>query len=367
MRIAVAEPYYGGSHRAWADGYRDTSTHEVELLTHEARFWKWRMQGSFVTLADQFRAAVAAAGPFDVILAGDMLHLPGFLGAIGSHREGASVALYMHENQLSYPLSPRDAPDESYPMINWTSMTVADAVYFNSRYHLDSWFEGAAKLLRRFPDYRHESKLPDVAARSEVLPVGVDLARLDSVSRVRAGPPTILWNHRWDFDKRPGRFLEAIESIADQADFRLILTGEWVTEFPDLQGTIDQLGDRIDHLGFADDRRYAELLGAADIVVSTAAQEFFGISVTEAIYSGAFPLLPDRLVYPERIPPEFHDSCLYAEPDLEEKLLGSLRDLDGCRRVAESLRAEMARYDWTRIAVQYDDKLTALHGAAGKG
>ena len=292
MRVALVEPYYGGSHQAWADGYRATSAHDVHLLTHEARFWKWRMQGSFVTLADEFRAVADATGSFDVILAGDMLHLPGFLGAVGSHRHGASVALYMHENQLSYPHSPRDAPDESYPMINWMSMTVADAVYFNSRYHMESWFEGAAKLLRRFPDYRHEAKLEDVAARSEVLPVGVDLARLDGGGPVRGEPPTILWNHRWDFDKRPGRFLEAIDAIAGSADFRLILTGEWITEFADLRPTIDRLGSRIDHLGFADDGRYAELLGAADIVVSTAAQEFFGISITEAIYAGAFPLLP---------------------------------------------------------------------------
>lgn len=44
---------------------------------------------------------------------------------------------------------------------------------------------------------------------------------------------------------------------------------------------------------------YARALSEADVVVSTAYHEFFGIGVVEAIASGAYPLLPDRLAYPE--------------------------------------------------------------------
>jgi glycosyltransferase involved in cell wall biosynthesis len=47
---------------------------------------------------------------------------------------------------------------------------------------------------------------------------------------------------------------------------------------------------------------YEAVLAAASIVVSTAEQEFFGISVVEAMHAGAFPVLPRGLVYPERIP-----------------------------------------------------------------
>ncbi|MBT8214185.1 MAG: DUF3524 domain-containing protein, partial [Acidimicrobiia bacterium] len=46
MRVLLVEPYYAGSHRAWADGYVASSRHDVSLLTHDARFWKWRMHGS---------------------------------------------------------------------------------------------------------------------------------------------------------------------------------------------------------------------------------------------------------------------------------------------------------------------------------
>ena len=51
MRIALLESYYGGSHKAWADGYQRFSRHDVELITLPAQFWKWRMQGAAITFA----------------------------------------------------------------------------------------------------------------------------------------------------------------------------------------------------------------------------------------------------------------------------------------------------------------------------
>lgn len=38
LRIAFLEPYFGGSHRAFAEGFAATSAHEVSLFTHSASF-----------------------------------------------------------------------------------------------------------------------------------------------------------------------------------------------------------------------------------------------------------------------------------------------------------------------------------------
>ncbi len=362
LRIALVEPYLGGSHQAWAEGYTHHSAHEVVLVSHDARFWKWRMQGSYLTLARQFAAEVSKGGAFDVVLASSMLHLPAFLGAARASLEGAAVACYFHENQFSYPLSPQDRPDDAYGMINWGSAAAADLVLFNSAYHLESFFADAMALLRRFPDHRHHELVDAVRARSHVLGVGVDLARFDAVAAADLAHPVILWNHRWEFDKGPAAFAEAITELdAAGHDFRVVMTGErFVGQPAEFEALAPVLGGRLAHFGFAGAADYVRLVKGADIVVSTALQEFFGVAVTEAVYAGAFPVLPDRLVYPERIPADLHDRCLYPEGGLVDALEWALTHPIERTAIAGRLRDEMAAFDWSTLAPRYDTTLESL-------
>ena len=187
MRILLLEPYCGGSHRAWAEGYAAHSRHDVTLLTLPGRFWKWRMQGGALTLAERARALPARP---DLVLASDMLNLPAFLALSRDVLAGVPAVLYCHENQLTYPCSPGEKRDLTYGMINWLSMLAADRVYFNSRYHLEEWFDELPRLLKHLPDYVHLHRIADVQARSGVLPVGCDLHRLDPTPTLRrSGAP----------------------------------------------------------------------------------------------------------------------------------------------------------------------------------
>ncbi|MCH6560361.1 DUF3524 domain-containing protein, partial [candidate division KSB1 bacterium] len=45
MNILILEPYFTGSHKAWAQGYQKQSKHRVEILSLPGNFWKWRMHG----------------------------------------------------------------------------------------------------------------------------------------------------------------------------------------------------------------------------------------------------------------------------------------------------------------------------------
>lgn len=362
LRVALVEPYFGGSHQAWAEGYRAHSSHDVEVIAMPAVFWKWRMQGGHVTLAGAIESAVAQRGPFDVLLATSMTNVPALLGQTRRTLGDIPTVLYMHENQLTYPLSPLDREDLIYAMINWTSMVASDRVLFNSRFHHDVWFEALPGFLGRFPDQRHDALIEPVTARAGVLPVGIDLERLDVSPRHRHDRPLILWNQRWEYDKGPEAFAAAITELHREGlAFDVALAGERYGEVPEEFSRLRRLlGDRLVHDEYADVDGYRALLRTADVVVSTAQQEFFGIAVTEAIYAGAFPVLPDRLVYPERIPAQHHATCLYAgQSELVAKLRWSIHHRSEAAAIAGSLRPTMALCDWSKQVPVYDDLIAA--------
>jgi glycosyltransferase involved in cell wall biosynthesis len=361
MKIWLIEPYYTGSHQAWADGYQAHSRHQVRLLTLPGRFWKWRMQGGAVTLA---RKAQALEERPDLIFASDMLNLPTFLALSRERLAAVPVALYFHENQLTYPLQPGEKRDLHYGFLNFVSALRADAVLFNSAYHLEAFFDELPRLLKHFPDYNELWAVDALRAKAQVLPLGLDLARLDLHRPAQAGGgrPVLLWNHRWEYDKDPKTFFRAVCALVEEGlDFGLVLLGEsfrsWPVEFLEAR---KRLPDRIVHFGYAEDAAtYVRLLWQADVAVSTARHEFFGAAVVEACYCGCFPILPRRLSYPELIPEILHHGCLY---DDFEGLLARLRRAIGQVEElrAHSLRQQVARYDWQQMGPRYDALLAAV-------
>lgn len=92
--------------------------------------------------------------------------------------------------------------------------------------------------------------------------------------------------------------------------------------------------------------------------MSASRQEFFGISVVEAIAAGCRPVLPDRLSYPWLIPDEYHDEVLYPEGELGPALVRALQRPPAPEGLAET----MMRFDWTEMARDYDSRLEDLRG-----
>lgn len=365
-RIVLVEPYFGGSHRVWAEGLVASSRHEIHLVTHPDRLWRWRMRGGAVTLAESIRAYIADRGPPDALVATDMVDLAALLGFLRRELADVPVGLYLHENQLAYPLAPSQRFDEGLALVNWKSMAVADRIWFNSRYHRQVMFDALPELLDRPADHRHGHLLGQVADRAAVLPVGLDVASLVRAERPHTtGPPLVAWNQRWDHDKDPAVVFHALADLAGEGvDFRLALAGEnnradrsefaWVQE---------QLGERVIHVGPLKRDSYLELLLRADVVATAAVHEFFGIAPVEAMAAGAVPVLPDRLSYPEIIPTEYHDAVLYPDDDLLPALRRVLTDLDGARAAVEGLRSSTMRYDWATVGPHYDEAFATLAAA----
>ena len=54
MKILIIEPYFTGSHKKWAQEFQKHSKHDIDFLTLPGRYWKWRMHGGAITLAQKF-------------------------------------------------------------------------------------------------------------------------------------------------------------------------------------------------------------------------------------------------------------------------------------------------------------------------
>ncbi|MBN1884758.1 MAG: DUF3524 domain-containing protein [Candidatus Krumholzibacteriota bacterium] len=368
MRIVILEPWLAGSHGAWASGYAARSAHEVSVLGLPGRHWKWRMHGGAVTLARRYREEGHGA---DLLLATDMCDLALFLALTRDLAAGTPAAVFFHENQLTYPW-PGDDPDPAlgrdvhYAFVNLASALAADAVFFNSPYHMADFLGALPGFLGAFPDFRERGAARAIEAKSRVLPLGIDLAGLDRhrVAREPGATPLILWNHRWEYDKGPEEFFRALRLLAGEGlDFRVTLLGESGGERPAVfEEAQETLGSRIVHRGFAPDRAdYARWLWRADILPVTARHEFFGTSVVEGMYCGVCPVLPRRLAYPGHIPEERHGEFLYDGFDgLVTMLRRRIERIDETRTAGARSFAE--RYDWATLAPAYDAALEAVAG-----
>ncbi len=341
------------------------------------------MQGGAIELAAQARRALAQGGLPDAVLATDMVNLPAWLGLLrGLLPDRVAVIVYMHENQLTYPWRTDEKRDLTYGVINWLSQLATDQVWFNSHYHLESWFSELPRCLKHYPDYNHVHLTQAVRRRSLVAPVGIACDLFAKPVRRRnptpteinleeatPQPPLVVWNQRWEYDKRPGRFFRLLYRLqAAGIPFRLAVAGENFRKTPgEFDEAKQRLADRIVHWGYLSSRQaYADLLCRADLVISTADHEFFGVSILEAVCAGAFPLLPDRLSYPELIPRGLHPACLYS--DAEDLFQKAAWRLTHPRAAPPSLRDHIIQtYDWPVVAGQYDALIKALVDARRTG
>lgn len=417
------------------------SGHRIELRTLPARFWKWRMRGA----ALHFARAVAAPEHYDLLLVTDLMGVADLKALWGARCP--PIVLYLHENQLSYPVPAGERMDFQFGFTDIASALAADVMVFNSHYHRDAYFAALPRFLRRMPEHvpkwvpaalepkarvlypgcrlpRPQAELPPAEPESRPDPKAADesgapaavpppvtrefrpgpgaTARLqaalaeepapgaaqaappdpatpaavpatsgaaprrersgarrpdaESDAAQRAAAPLVIWNHRWEFDKQPAVFFAALRQAQEAGvAFRVALLGENFQVVPqEFEAARGWLGERLIQYGYVPSRAaYRELLQCGSVVVSTAIQENFGISVVEAVAAGNHPLLPRRLSYPEVIPAAYHDACLYAD---DAALTEMLIRLLAAPPVAapRGLAAAMQRYSWCSLAAAYD-------------
>ncbi len=108
-----------------------------------------------------------------------------FKSLIDVRFQDVPLIYYMHENQLTYPLSPLDRDNQNqdfhYGFINYKSCLAADHCIFNSLYHNHTFFEALSQLLSRLPDHSHPENVEQLKSKSSILPIGIDFNKIDEI------------------------------------------------------------------------------------------------------------------------------------------------------------------------------------------
>lgn len=322
MLIYALESFYGGSHKKWIDSYQGCSQYKIKIFSLKARHWKWRMESGAITFAKMLNAESDIP---EGILCTDMTNVALLKSLLKEELKSVPMLLYMHENQLVYPWSETDQDvalgrDVHYSFINYTSCLVADSVLFNSQYHQRSFLEALQALLKKFPDHQHKEHVDTIREKSNVVPVGIDLDLIEANKTEKVKDENIiLWNHRWEYDKRPALFFEALYQLQkDHIDFKLIVLGEKNVQYPSIfdQAKKDFSKQSI-HWGYCEDlSAYYHFLWLANIAPVTAKQDFFGISVVEAMATQNHMILPFNLSYPEHLSEDQVETHCYRDDAL---------------------------------------------------
>lgn len=377
--VVLIEPFYGGSHKQLVDLLvcellqpKGVAHHVCSL---PARKWHWRLMASSV----YFASVIPHSNALRVLFMTSMVNLPELLGLRPDlNRPGVQKIYYFHENQLAYPVQLQQdrkvaATDFQIGWAQIVSCMASDKIVFNSAFNRSSFLSKVDAFIRKIAEPEMRSATLDwkkqLDAKSGVLyfPLTVppSLAQGSESPMQKKPVPseqlTILWNHRWEFDKNPDEFFQTLFELEEGGvKFQLIVLGE---KFPESPLIFDTAKARLEasanatvlHWGYAPSReRYVELLRESDVVISTSNHEFYGVAVLEAVLLGCYPLVPNRLVYPEF----FAAANLF---NTQRQLFKKLKYLCGnpypARKFYSEHSAAFERFTWSALASEYEQLL----------
>ena len=346
-KILILSAYNTPSHKSWCNGLIDNLTeYDWEYIFLPPRYFSWRIRGNPLSFMDKFSGQLKHN--YDIVIATSMVDLATICGIFPNLANSRKI-VYFHENQFAYPQSP-NVPERIEPlMVNLYGAIAADKIVFNSEYNRSSFFVGVNHFLQKMPDFSPISIVNNLEQKSSVLPVPIKDQQVVNHDKI---PNSIIWNHRWEYDKNPEDFFAALSCLKQRnVDFKLIVMGQQFRSIPESFGKAkEEFAESILCWGEQPREQYLNWLSRGEYVVSTAIHEFQGISVMEAVQHGAIPVVPNRLSYPEIFAGE------YLFGDDENDLVDYLaKQLAGKNKLSSP---SVDKYTWSDLVDSYRKLLT---------
>ena len=293
--VLLLSAYKSDSHASWVKWLTQNLAADWRVLELPGRYFRWRIRGNPLSWLDELPPLLTGWQP-DRILATSMVDI-GTIKGLFPQLAAVPVTYYFHENQFAYPQGDGQHNSVDPQMVQLYGALTADECVFNSQFNRETFLAGVDALLKKLPDCKPSGLLARIQPKCRVLPVPVNpVAGGEKIAGL------ILWNHRWEYDKKPDDFLAILRVLArSSVDFKLALLGPRPEKTPSvLQQIRTEFAAHILADGMVSRLEYEHWLGAAQVVVSTAIHEFQGLSVLEAVSAGAVPVVPDALCYREQ-------------------------------------------------------------------
>ena len=145
--------------------------------------------------------------------------------------------VYFHENQLTYPLAPGESRDFQFGFTDITTSLAADRIVFNSQTHFDTFFSKLPVFLNMMPEYQPKWVIDEIRSKADVLYPGCHFPTpVNTPNKLLEAdlPPLIVWNHRWEFDKNPADFFNALDKVLERGlNFRLAAFRRKISDGPE--------------------------------------------------------------------------------------------------------------------------------------
>lgn len=162
-------------------------------------------------------------------------------------------------------------------------------VIFNSVFNKESFLSNIATIIKLLPDYKPKNLEFKIRPKSKVLYFPIDFSTIPiPASNEVANIVTIIWPHRWEFDKNPECFFKVLSRLKENSKkFLVSVLGEMFTDVPSIFTTArEHFQTEIINFGFVKSREeYLKILTRGHVVVSTADHEFFGVSMLVSLFN----------------------------------------------------------------------------------